>query len=39
MFQKNIDGLMTSIPNVFGIVENILIVGFDEWVKNHDEML
>ena len=39
MFQKKIDELFNSIPNVFGIAEDILNTGFNEQSKDHDETL
>ena len=39
MFQKKIDEIFSGILNVFGIAYDILITGFNEWGKNHDEML
>ena len=31
MFQKKIVELFNSMLNVFGIADDILIAGFDEW--------
>ena len=39
MSQKKIDEKVSGIPNVFGIVDDILIAGFDEWGKDHNETL
>ena len=39
MFQMKIDELFNSMPNVFGIASESLIAGFDEWGKDHDDML
>ena len=39
MFQKKIDELFIGMPNLFGIADDILIAGFDEWGKDHDETL
>ena len=39
MFQKKIDELFSVMPNVFGIADAIVIVDFDEWGKDHYEML
>ena len=39
VFQKKIDETVTGIPNVFGIVDDILMAGFDGYGKDHDEML
>ena len=38
MFQKKIDKLFGIMSNIFGIAD-ILIAGFDEQAKDHDEML
>ena len=38
-FQKKIDALFSSIPNIVGIVGDILIGGFDEFGKDHNKML
>ena len=37
MLKKKIDELFHRIPNVFGITDDILIVGFDELGRNHNE--
>ena len=39
MFQKKTDKLFSGMPNVFGIADYNLIVGFIEQVKDHDEIL
>ena len=39
MFQKKIDVLFSGIANVFCIADDILVAGFDEWNKDHDESL
>ena len=39
MLQKKIDGLLNDIPNVFGIANNILIVGYDADNRDHDKRL
>ena len=39
IFQKKIDELFSSMKNVFVLVDDILILGFDEWSKHYDEML
>ena len=33
MFQKKTEALFSSMPNIFGIADDILIAGFDE-LKN-----
>ena len=37
MLQKKKDEIFQSIPNVFGIAYDIIISGFDEQSKDHDE--
>ena len=39
MFLKKIDELFSGMPDVFGIADGILIAGFDEWSKDHNEIL
>ena len=39
MFQKKIDELFDSMPNVFSIADDILIAGFDELDRDHDVTL
>ena len=36
MFQKKIDELFSGMPNVFGIADDNLVVGFDELDRDHD---
>ena len=36
MFQHKIDKIFNDIPNVFGIVDNILVVGYDKDGTDHD---
>ena len=38
MFQK-IDEIFKEVPNVFGIEDNILVVGYDSNGADHDRML
>ena len=38
-FQKKVDELFSCMSNAFGIAYDILIAGFDEWGKDHNEML
>ena len=38
MFQKKGE-LLSGLPNVFGIADDIFIVGFDELHRYHDEKL
>ena len=37
MFQRKIDELFNDLPSVFGITDDILITGFDELGRDHDE--
>ena len=39
MFQKKINELFSSMSSVFGIADDILIAGFDEWSKDCEETL
>ena len=37
MFQHNIDETFNDIPNVFGIADNILVIGYDKDGTDHDK--
>ena len=37
MFQRKIDELFKGIPKMFGITDDILIAGFDELDRDHNE--
>ena len=39
MLQKKTYELFSGISNVFGVAEDILIAGFDEWCNDHNETL
>ena len=39
MFQRNIDELFHRLTNVFGIANDILIEGFDNIGRYHDETM
>ena len=39
MFQWKIDKNFKNLPNVFGIADGTLVVGYDSDGKDHDEML
>ena len=39
MFQYKIDGIFKDLPNVFDIVDDILVEGYDSDGKDHDETL
>ena len=36
MFQQKIDEIIKDLPNVFGIADNILIVGYSDGRYDHD---
>ena len=39
MLQRKIDEILKDLPNVFGITDDILVVGYDRGGKDHDEPL
>ena len=39
MFQWKIDEIFKDLPNVFGIADDILVVGYDSDGKDHDDTL
>ena len=39
MFQRKIDEIFKDLPNVFGIADDILTVGYDVDGKDHDDTL
>ena len=39
MFQCKIDEIFKNLPNVFGIADDILVVGYDTDGKDNDEIL
>ena len=39
MFRKKINELFSGMPNIFSIADDILIAGFAESGKDHDETL
>ena len=39
MFQSKIDEIFKNLPNVFGIANDILVVGYDSDGKDHDDTL
>ena len=39
MFQYKIDEIFKNFPNVFGIADDILDVGYNMDGKDHDKML
>ena len=36
MFQCKIDEIFSDMPNVFGIVDHILVIGYDKSGADHD---
>ena len=36
MFQHKIDEIFSDIPNVFGIADDILVIGYDKNGADHD---
>ena len=39
MFQRKSDEIFTELPNVFGIADDILVVGYETDSKDHGETL
>ena len=39
MFEHKTDKILKNFPNVFGIADDILVVGYDTVQKHHDETL
>ena len=39
MFQQKTDEIFNDMPNVFGILDGILVVGYDNDGRDHDEMV
>ena len=37
MFQRKINEIYKDLPNVFGIADDILVVGYEPDSKDHDE--
>ena len=37
MFQRKIDEIFNDIPNVFGIADNILVIGYNKDGADHDK--
>ena len=37
MFKHKIDEIFNDMPNVIGIADDILVIGYDENLANHDE--
>ena len=38
-FQRKRDKIFKDLPNVYGIADNILFVGYESDDKNHDDKL
>ena len=36
MFERKIDEIFKDMPNVFGIVDDILVAGYEADGRNHD---
>ena len=39
MFQHKIDEIFSDMPNVFGIADNILVIGYDDNGADHDAVV
>ena len=39
MLQKKVDEIFEDLPNVFGIADDILIVGYDDYSRDYDRSL
>ena len=39
LLQRKIDEIFKELPNVFGIADNILVVGYEADGKDHDKTL
>ena len=39
MFKRKAAEIFQNVPNVFGIADDILVVGFDIYGKDHDDTL
>ena len=37
MFQRKINEIFNDIPNVFGIADDILVIGYEKDKADHDE--
>ena len=37
MFQRKIDEIFNDMPNIFGIVDDILVTGYEADGRDHDE--
>ena len=39
MFERKIDEIFKDMPNIFSIVNDILIAGYEADVRDHDETI
>ena len=39
MFQRKIDKIFNDIPNVFGIADDILVIGYNKDGADHDKVV
>ena len=39
MFQRKVDKIFKNLSNVFGIADDILVIGYDIDGKDHDDTL
>ena len=39
MFQRKIDNILKKLPNVFGIADDILVIGYDDGGLDYDNTL
>ena len=39
MFQHKIDEIFNDMPNIFGIADDVLVIGYDEDGADHDEAI
>ena len=37
MFQRKIDKIFNDIPNIFGIADDILVIGYNKDGADHDK--
>ena len=39
MFQRRMDEIFKELPNMFGIADDTLVVGYDDYDRDHDNTL
>ena len=39
LFQRKVDEIFKDLPNIFGITDDMLVVGYDANGKGHDDTL